>query len=122
MRLCIQYALTYPDRIASPAAPLDLAAIGSLTFSDYDHEAFPAIDIARRASRLGGIYPAAFTAADEAAVELFLDGKISFTDITKITEAVTFCAEKNDDPDVNEIIAADEQAREQVLMFAAEKR
>ena len=60
-------------------------------------------------------------AVDEVAVELFLDGKIGFNDITRITEAVAFCVDKNDDPTVEDIISADEQAREQVLMFANEK-
>ncbi|MBO4217226.1 MAG: 1-deoxy-D-xylulose-5-phosphate reductoisomerase [Clostridia bacterium] len=121
MRLCIQYAITYPERMPSPVVPLDLAKRGRLTFREVDNDAFPAIEIARRASRLGGLYPAVLTAADEAAVDLFINGKIRFTDIIRITEAVAFCVDKNDDPTVEDIISADEQAREQVLMFANEK-
>ena len=121
MRICIQYAITYPDRLPSQTTRLDLAKLGRLSFYDVDADAFPAIEAARRASRLGGIYPASLTAADEVAVELFLDGKIGFNDITRITEAVAFCVDKNDDPTVEDIISADEQAREQVLMFANEK-
>jgi len=122
MRLCIQYAITYPERLPSPAASLDLAKIGKLTFDRVDGEAFPAIDVARRASRIGGIVPAALTAADEEAVDLFLKGKIAFTDIVRLAETVAFCVEKNDDPTAEEIIAADAEAREQVLMLAGEKQ
>ncbi|MCL2488996.1 MAG: 1-deoxy-D-xylulose-5-phosphate reductoisomerase, partial [Oscillospiraceae bacterium] len=73
MRLPIQYALTWPQRIPSPAPKLDLAEIGRLTFYQPDNEAFPALQIWRRAMALGGLYPAAVDAANEQAVALFLD-------------------------------------------------
>ncbi len=81
MRTPIQYALTNPDRRESAVAELDLAKIGTLHFYEQDHEAFPATDLARYALSLGKTATAAFNAADEVAVEAFLNGKIRFTDI-----------------------------------------
>ena len=88
MRLPIQLALTYPDRLASGIEPLDLAALGSLTFEPVDHEAFPALELAYRAGRLGATFPAAMNAANEVAVQAFLDKKIPLTAIPEIVDAV----------------------------------
>ena len=78
MRIPIQYALTWPDRVASPVKRLDLASVGSLSFYAPDDEAFPCMQLCRRALRKGGAYPAAVNAANEVANELFRQGKISF--------------------------------------------
>lgn len=86
MRTPIQYALTNPVRCEGSAQHLDLAKIGSLHFYPQDNEAFPSTDIARYALSLGKTATAAFNAADEVAVEAFLEGKIKFTDIPKILE------------------------------------
>jgi len=83
MRVPIQYALTYPERCPSPAQPLDLAKIGKLTFFPPDDENFPALRLWRQAIEKGGLYPAALNAANEAAVALFLAGKIRFVDIAE---------------------------------------
>lgn len=83
MRVPIQYALTYPDRLASPTKQLRLEDWGKLTFFAPDDETFPAMGLCREAIRRGGAYPAALNAANEQAVALFLDGKISFKDITR---------------------------------------
>lgn len=82
MRIPIQYALTYPARVASPAETLSLAKIGTLTFFEPDNITFPAMDLCRRALTVGGTAPAAVNAANEAAVALFLKGEIGFLDIT----------------------------------------
>ncbi len=82
MRIPIQYALTYPARVASPAETLSLAQIGTLTFFEPDNDTFPAMDLCRRALTVGGTAPAAVNAANEAAVALFLKGEIGFLDIT----------------------------------------
>lgn len=86
MRTPIQYALTVPDRCESIVEHLDLAKIGTLHFYEQDNKAFPATDIARHALSIGKTATAAFNAADEIAVEAFLNGKIAFTEIPEILE------------------------------------
>ena len=88
MRLPIQLALAYPDRLAGGINPLDLTTIGSLTFEPVDHEAFPALELAYRAGRLGATFPAALNAANEIAVQAFLDKKIPLTAIAEIVDRV----------------------------------
>ena len=87
MRLPIQYALTYPDRRPSPAAPPDLVAAGRLDFRAPDETRFPALRIAREAGRLGPRASAALIAADEVAVARFLDGTLDFPGIPRLLEA-----------------------------------
>ena len=115
MRLCIQYALTYPDRVPSLTAAPDLCELGSLTFSRPDTETFPLLELARRAIEKGGSMPAAMSGANEEAVALFLKGAIGFTDIfTLVSEAaygVPFCT----DLGVRDLREADRAAREYVL-------
>lgn len=84
MRIPIQYALTYPQRIPSPVAELSLADIGSLTFARADEETFGGIKICRDAINLGGLYPAAVNSANEEANLLFREGKIGFLDISRL--------------------------------------
>jgi len=87
MRIPIGYCLAWPDRMATPAPKLDLAKIGSLTFEEPDAVKFPALRLGREALALGGTAPALMNAANEVAVQAFLDGKIGFLDIEKIIEA-----------------------------------
>ena len=87
MRVPIQYALTYPDRLPCPAKQLRLEDWGKLTFFAPDDEAFPTINLARRALTMGGLYPAALNAANEVAVGAFIAGEIGFTDITRLAAA-----------------------------------
>lgn len=84
MRVPIQYALTYPDRLPSPARQLRLEEWKNLTFYAPDDEAFPAMNLARQAMKQGGLYPAALNAANEVAVGAFIAGKIGFTAITRL--------------------------------------
>jgi 1-deoxy-D-xylulose-5-phosphate reductoisomerase len=88
MRLPIQLALAYPDRLTGGIEPLDLTALGSLTFEQVDHEAFPALELAYRAGRLGATFPAALNAANEIAVQAFLDKRIPLTAIAEIVNLV----------------------------------
>jgi 1-deoxy-D-xylulose-5-phosphate reductoisomerase len=88
MRHAIQYALTYPDRHTSELEPLDLTALSALHFEAPDHDRFPCIALAYRALRAGGTLPAALNAANEEAVQAFIDGRISLTDIPRVIEAV----------------------------------
>ncbi|RED66064.1 1-deoxy-D-xylulose-5-phosphate reductoisomerase [Cohnella lupini] len=88
MRVPIQYALTYPERKASPASPLDLLKQGTLHFSPMDFDRYPCIRLAYEAGRAGGTSPTVFSAANEIAVARFLQGEISFLAIEAIIEKV----------------------------------
>jgi 1-deoxy-D-xylulose-5-phosphate reductoisomerase len=112
MRLPIQYALTYPERLPSPAAPLDLAACGPLTFEEPDEEAFPAIGLCRQAFGRGGLAPAALNGANEAANALVRAGRISFLDITRLAARAMEAAPPGEANSLEKILAADRYARE----------
>ncbi len=110
MAVPIQYALTYPRRMPSPAGELDLCALGKLTFYPPDREAFPCLELCREALRRGGLVPAAANGANEQAVALFLEGKIGFLDIPRLVEA----AMDRQDPGVvtlEAVLEADREAR-----------
>lgn len=112
MRMCVQYAVDYPDRLPSASESLDLTKIGSLSFLRPDTEAFPFIDLAREAITAGGAVPAVMNAADEIAVEAFLTGRISFIDIFRIvTETVRGMDHASRARSLDEIISADREAR-----------
>ena len=87
MEIPIQLSLTYPDRVSTKVSPIDFAKIGKLTFYPLDNDAFPFVNLARKVERLGGFYPLCYAAADEIAVQAFLEGKIKFTDIYKVVES-----------------------------------
>jgi len=86
MRVPISYALHHPDRVDVPVAALDLAQVGALTFEPVDHEAFPALGLARAAAIAGGTAPCVLNAANEVAVHAFLRGKLSFLGIAGVIE------------------------------------
>ncbi len=86
MRLPIQYACSYPERWDAPLPPLDLVRAGKLEFSEPDHARFPCLGLAYRALRTGGTLPVVLNAANEVAVEAFLDGKLGFTAIPRLIE------------------------------------
>jgi 1-deoxy-D-xylulose-5-phosphate reductoisomerase len=112
MRLPIQYALTYPDRQPSPAAPPDLVAVGRLDFRAPDETRFPALRIARDAGRLGPRASAALIAADDLAVGRFLDGTLDFEEIPHLlAAAVERFAGDGGDPDVDALIELDRSVR-----------
>ena len=87
MRMCVQYAVDYPHRMEGVGAPLDLFALGKMTFARPDSSAFPLLDMARRAYFAGGACSAVVNAADEIAVDAFLNGKIGFMDIARVVES-----------------------------------
>jgi 1-deoxy-D-xylulose-5-phosphate reductoisomerase len=88
MRVPISYALHHPERVDVPVAPLDLAAIGALTFEPVDEDAFPCLRIAREAARAGGTAPCVMNAANEVAVHAFLNGRLDFLGIPAVIEEV----------------------------------
>ncbi len=119
MRLPIQYALSYPKRLANPQLPrLDWKHINSLTFEQPDFDTFPCLRLAIEVGKEGGTYPAVLCAADEVAVELFLSQRIRFVDIARLVEQVLEQHQVISHPTLEEIIAADDWAREIILQLA----
>ena len=114
MRLPIQYALTYPGRAPSLVSGLDLFKQGALTFEKPDAESFPCLAIALDTVRKRGTARAVMNAANEAAVGLFLDGKISFYGISDAISAALDNIENIENPSLDDIIAADEAAKRYV--------
>jgi 1-deoxy-D-xylulose-5-phosphate reductoisomerase len=112
MRLPIQYALTYPDRLPSPAAPPDLVATARLEFRQPDEGRFPALRIAREAGRTGQRASAALIAADEIAVERFLAGTLDFPGIARLLEAaVNRYGQGDQSPDLDTLVGLDSEVR-----------
>jgi 1-deoxy-D-xylulose-5-phosphate reductoisomerase len=111
MRHAIQYALTHPDRYPSALLPLDLARLSSLHFEEPDRERFPCISLAYRALRTGGTLAAAMNAANEEAVQAFIDERISFTDIPRVIESVMDGHQTVPVKDLDAVVAADRSAR-----------
>jgi 1-deoxy-D-xylulose-5-phosphate reductoisomerase len=111
MALPIQYALTYPERYAGPCAPLDLTATGRLDFEAPQTDLFPALGLARRAGTVGGTMPAVLNAANEAAVEAFLAGTISFPGIWQRVERAMDEVPFVEHPTLDQLIDADREAR-----------
>ena len=112
MRLPIQYAMTYPDRRPSPAAPPDLVATARLDFRQPDVARFPALRIAREAGSAGPWASAALIAADDVAVARFLDGSLDFLGIPRLLEAAVerFGAGPGE-PDIDALVALDANVR-----------
>lgn len=115
MRIPIQYALTYPERVESPVKELSLADYGKLTFFEPDYETFRCIDVCRNAIELGGLHPAAANGANEESVRLFLDGKIKFTDIAYLNNEAMKNAPNNKDFTLQDVLDTDRAARDFVL-------
>ena len=111
MRVPIASCLAYPERMETPLAPLDLAAIGTLTFERPNEELFPATRIARDAIETGGAAPATLNAAKEIAVEAFLAGQIAFTRITAVAEAVLAGYSTAAPGTLEDVLAIDAEAR-----------
>ena len=112
MRMCVQYAVDYPERCESASRELDLFQVGALTFHKPDEVAFPFLGLAREAIKLGGAMPAVMNAADEVAVGAFLDGRISFTDIYRIvTDTFARLTDRATTYTLDGIISSDREAR-----------
>ena len=118
MRLPIQYALTYPNRLPMKNNELDLIKYSSLTFEEPDMDTFYALRLAFEALKDGGIKPTVFNSADEAAVELFMKGKLSYLGISEAIEKAMREIKNIDNPDIDTIFEADRLAREIVYSFS----
>ena len=115
MRLPIQYALTYPRRVESPADPLDLLTCPPLTFDKPDREAFPCLGLAEEAVKIGGTACAILNAANEEAVGLYLRDRIGFYDIPRLVSHALETVPVTQKPTLQEILDADAAARRQVF-------
>jgi 1-deoxy-D-xylulose-5-phosphate reductoisomerase len=111
MRVPISYALTYPERAATPIPQLDLAGGMTLEFHAPDLETFPLLGLAREAGEKGGTYPCAFNAANEVAVQAFIEGRIRFVDIASAVEDVLSHVDGAAASDLDALIEADARAR-----------
>ena len=111
MRLPIGYALAYPDRIASPFGPIDWAQLSRLDFEAPDRDAFPCLDLAYRAGRAGGLAPATLNAANEVAVQAFLDGRMRWVDIPDVLSGVLDRHDGGNASTLDDVLEADANAR-----------
>lgn len=118
MRLPIRYAMTHPERAESPAEPLDLLTCPPLTFTQPDRDVFPCLRLAEGAAEEGGTACAILNGANEEAVGLFLAEKIGFSDIPRLVEAARAAVAVQQDPSLEDILAADQAARQAVLARA----
>lgn len=121
MRHAIQYALTFPERKQNCLEPLDLTKLSQLNFEEPDLEKFPCLALAYRALKIGGTMPAALNAANEIAVQAFLDGKIRLSDIPKVNEKVMSLHQSRELENLEMVLEADRAAREQAENLLREK-
>ncbi len=117
MRLPIQYALTYPERRISPLKGLDFSKWPVLHFDQVDGKKFPCLDLAFRCARQGGTLPCVLNAADEIAVQAFLEGKLAFVKIFELVERVIRDHKNIQQPSLKDIFAADRWAKEQTTKY-----
>ena len=111
MRHAIQYALTYPERKENCMEPLDFKKLSQLTFEEPDLERFPCLNLAYKALKIGGTMPATLNAANEIAVQAFLDGKIKLSEIARINVAVMDSHIPSLAADLEAILEADRSSR-----------
>jgi 1-deoxy-D-xylulose-5-phosphate reductoisomerase len=114
MRIPIAYALAWPERMATPAQRLDLAAIGRLDFSPPDLDRFPALKLAREALEAGGAAPIVLNAANELAVASFLAGGIRFSDIVDVVSNALTSADFLAPSSIEDVLAIDAESRARV--------
>lgn len=114
MRIPIQYALTYPNRIPSPVKELSLTDYGTLTFDKPDYETFGLIDVCRNAINDGGLFPACANAANEEANLAFREGKIKFLQIEELVKETVAASKKFDTYTLDDVIEMYHWAREYV--------
>jgi 1-deoxy-D-xylulose-5-phosphate reductoisomerase len=121
MCLPIQYALTYPERAPSDRVQTNLAKLGSLTFEEPDGERFPALALARTAGEEGGTLPAVLNAANEVAVEAFVNRRINFPQISDTVRRTMERHKMVSNPSLEQILEADASAREEALAMTNAK-
>jgi 1-deoxy-D-xylulose-5-phosphate reductoisomerase len=121
MCLPIQYALTYPERVSGPAKRLCWAELRSLNFQEPDRDTFPALELGFEVARRGGTCGAVLNAANEAAVEAFLNGELAFLDIPRVCREVLNQHHYSERPTLSELSALDRWSRQEVLRWITAK-
>ena len=111
MRTPISYALGWPERIESPVETLDLTAIATLTFHKTDDSKFPSLALARQCQKQGGCAPIVLNAANEVAVEAFLEQRIGFCDIFAVVDGTLEATNSKNPVTLEDVFACDERAR-----------
>jgi 1-deoxy-D-xylulose-5-phosphate reductoisomerase len=114
MRLPIQYALLYPERVYGPARRLNWRELSALHFEQPDHETFPALQLGYEVARRGGTCGAVLNAANEAAVERFLTGELAFQDVPRACRAALDHHHYSPAPTLTELAVCDRRARQEV--------
>ena len=114
MKIPIQFALSYPDRIATTGKFTDISKLPNLTFRKVNYKKFPLLKLAYQVGKTGGIMPTIFNSANEAAVSLFMKKRIKFTDIGKIVEK-SLARENVTNPDLETIFAVDQKVKKEIL-------
>ena len=122
MRTPIAQALAWPGRIRSGVQSLDLAAIGQLEFEPPDHDRFPSLGLARAAARAGGTAPALLNAANEVAVQAFLDERLNFTAIATVIDQVMQHLDSSPVKTLDDVLEADAAARRSAAALIAPAR
>ena len=117
MRLPIQYALTWPDRISGPTRRLDWRSLSKWTFEQPDREAFPALDLGLAVAQAGGTAGAVLNASNEVAVERFLEGNLGFLDITRLVSEVVGAHTHDASPGLQDLRRADRWARQEARIW-----
>jgi 1-deoxy-D-xylulose-5-phosphate reductoisomerase len=121
MRLPIQFALTYPERVAGPARRLNWRELSAWHFEQPDHETFPSLQLGYEVARRGGTSGAILNAANEAAVQRFLEGELDFLDIPRACRAVLDSHNFSPTPTLAELTACDRWARQEVIRWNSPK-
>ena len=119
MRLPIQLAMTYPQRVSSPVEPLNLLTCGDLSFAAPDMEAFPCLALARECAQKGGTACPVMNGANEEAVAMFLNDEIGFYDIYRLVKYAVETVPFIQNPNLEQILESDRLAREAVRLFAS---
>ena len=117
MRLPIQYALTWPERLSGPARMLNWAELSRLRFEPPDHDTFPSLQLGYEVARRGGTCGAVLNAANEAAVGRFLDGTLKYLEIPQVCRDVLGWHDFSAEPALDELLAADRWARQEVARW-----
>ena len=112
MKLPIQYALSFPDRLPMKGNELDFIKYPNLTFAEPDTKTFKALDLAYKAGKKGGNMPCVFNSVDEVAVDKFLKGKIKYLDISDMIEDAMNNFKFIENPTIDEILETDKEVRE----------
>ena len=121
MKLPIQYALTWPDRMECPGPKMDWSTTWSLDFQPPDRELFPALDLGFEVARMGGTCGAVLNAANEIAVDRFLQGELNFVDIPRVCRAVLDAHNFDPNPSLSELLRLDVWAREETTRWKSSR-